>query len=236
VGRRLGLAVLFGAGLAATLTAWGVLIALIGGFLPFREAARYLSIAGGAVCYTLGLWTLGLVRFRLPAGSAQLPRALRNRSDYVQTFALGLLLGNMGMCCPDPVFLSLIPFLAASGDVVSGGSLAAAYGLGRATPLVAMVALTSYGVDALQLAVRHKERFDRALGWGLVATGTFMLVGYSGITRVELAAVLLMTAPALVFHVRSRSSLVRTGAWMAATAGATVLGLRLILFMLVNLP
>ena len=51
------------------------------------------------------------------------------------------------------------------------------------------------GVDALQLAVRHKERFDRALAWGLVAIGTFTMYGYSGVSYDRLLALTLMMVP-----------------------------------------
>lgn len=227
---------LFGAGLTVTLTVWGVVIAGAGGFLGLREVARYLSLAGGAVAYVLGLWTLALVRFPLPSGSARLPAALRGRSEYLGALTMGLLLGNMGLCCPDPVFLSMIPFIAARGGAVDGGALAAAYGLGRATPLVGMVVLASAGVDSLQLAVRYKQSFDRALGWGLVAIGTLMLYGYSSVSHGELLAVLLMAAPVLAYHVKAGSSSLRLGAWLSATVFGTLVTLRVIYLVLVNLP
>jgi cytochrome c-type biogenesis protein len=235
-GRGIALALLFGAGLTVTLTVWGLVIAGIGGFFGLREVARYLSIVGGAVAYILGLWTLRLVRFPLPSGSAQLPAALNRRSEYLGAFVLGLLLGNMGLCCPDPVFLSMIPFIAARGNIADGGLMAAAYGLGRATPLVGLVALASAGVDAFQLAARRKQAFDRVVGWGLVATGTFMLYGYSGVSHESLLAVILMMAPVLAYHVKARSSLQRATAWLAATVVGTLAGMRLVYLMLVNLP
>ena len=235
-GRGVALALLFGAGLTLTLTLWGVAIAGLGEFLGLREVARYFSIAGGAVAYVLGLWTLALVRFPLPAGGAELPAALRGRSEYLGAFVLGLLLGNMGLCCPDPVFLSMIPFIAARADLADGGILAAAYGFGRATPLVVIVMLASAGVDALQLAGRHKPAFDRAIGWGLVAIGTLMLYGYSGVSSERLLAVLLMIAPVLAYHIKAGSSLPRAAAWLAATVVGTLAGVRVVYWVLVNLP
>jgi cytochrome c-type biogenesis protein len=226
----------FGAGLTLTLTFWGVVVAGAGGFFGLREVARYLSLAGGAVAYVLGLWMLALVRFPLPSGSVQLPSSLHRRSDALAAFVLGLLLGNMGLCCPDPVFLSLIPFIAASGDLTDGALLAAAYGLGRATPLVAFVLLASAGVDALRLATDHKPRFDRALGWGLVAIGTLMLYGYSSVAQPGVLAVLLMIAPVLAYHRMKRSPWPHAAAWLAATVVATILGLQVVYLVLVNLP
>lgn len=235
-GRAGALALLFAIGLTVTLTVWGVVIAGVGGFFGLREIARYLSLAGGAVAYLLGLWTLGLIRFWLPSGTAQLPAPLRGRSEYVGALALGLLLGNMGLCCPDPVFLSMIPVIAARGEMTDGGILAAAYGLGRATPLAGMVVLASLGVNTLQLAARHKQVFDRALGWGLVAIGTLMLYGYSDVTHGQLLAVSLMSLPALAYHVKANVSARRASVWLAATVFGTLAGVRLVRLILLNLP
>jgi cytochrome c-type biogenesis protein len=235
-GRGIALALLFGLGLTLTLTMWGAVIATVGGFFGFREFARYLSIAGGAVAYVLGLWTLALVRFPLPSGSARLPARMAGRSEYIGALLLGLLFGNMGLCCPDPVFLSMMPFMAASGSAANGGVMAAAYGLGRATPLVVLVVLARTGVNAVSLAARHKQAFDRAIGWGLVAIGTLMLYGYGGVPQGLLLAEVLMTAPVLAYHLKARSSLVRTFVWLSATALATLAGLRIVFWILLNLP
>jgi cytochrome c-type biogenesis protein len=234
--RGAALALVFGAGLTVTQTLWGVAIGAVGEAFGLREVARYLSLAGGGVAYLFGLSMLGLVSIPLPSGAGWMPSGVRGRSEFLSAFGMGLLLGNAGMCCPDPVFLSMVPFIAAQGTLADGAMLAAAYGLGRATPLVAIVMLARTGVDALQLAVRHKQRFNQALGWGLVAIGTFTLYGYSGVVHDELMALALMTAPVLAYHVKARSAVPRAAAWVAATAVSTLLGVRAIYWMLVNLP
>ena len=234
--RGVMLALLFGAGLTVTQTLWGVAIAAVGEAFGLREAARYLSLAGGGVAYLFGLSMLGLITIPVPTGTGWMPAGLRGRSESVSAFGMGLLLGNTGLCCPDPVFLSLVPFIAAKGSLADGAVLAAAYGLGRATPLVAIVMLARGGVDALQLAVRHKKRFDRALGWGLVAIGTFTLYGYSGVRHDVLMALALMLAPALAYHIKVRSEVPRAAAWLAVTAASTLVGVRAMYWVLVNLP
>ncbi len=234
--RGVALALLFGAGLTVTQTLWGVVIGGVGGVFGLSEVARYLSLAGGAVAYAFGLSMLGLVSLPVPSGTAWTPSGLKNRSEYVGAFSMGLLLGNAGMCCPDPVFLSLVPFIAARGELADGAILAGAYGLGRATPLVAIVILARGGVDALQLVVRHKRTFDRTLAWGLLATGTFIVYGYSGFAYDRLLAVTLMLVPVVVYHVKNGSALPRTAAWAAAAAIGTLVGVRLMYWVLVNLP
>ena len=230
------MALLFGGGLTTTLTLWGVIIAAVGGFFGFREVARYLSIAGGLVTYVLGLWTLALVRFPLPSGTAKLPQAFRKRSEFLGAFLLGLLFGNMGLCCPDPVFLSMIPFIASHGDIANGGIMAASYGLGRGTPLVGLVVLASAGVDSLRLVAQHKRAFDQILGWGLVAIGTVMVSGYSGLSHDRLVAVVSMTVPVFAYHLKIRSSAQRAAMWLAATLVGTIVGMQIMYWGLVNLP
>jgi cytochrome c-type biogenesis protein len=170
-GRGLVLATLFGLGLTITQTVWGIAIAAVGDLFGLREVARYLSLMGGVAAYVFGLWTLALVRFPVPVIALRFPMAVRSRSEHVNALFMGLVLGNTGFCCPDPVFLSIVPFIAARGELAHGAVLAAAYGLGRATPLIAIVILARGGVDALEIVIRHKQTFDRALGGRLSPSG-----------------------------------------------------------------
>jgi cytochrome c-type biogenesis protein len=234
--RGLVLALLFGLGLTITQTAWGIAIAAIGDLFGLREIARYLSLLGGVAAYVFGLWTLALVSFPMPASAPWFPRVITTRSEHANALGMGLLLGNTGLCCPDPVFLSIIPFIAARGEVATGAMLAAAYGLGRATPLVAIVLLARTGVDALQIVVRHKQRLDHALAWALIAVGTFTVYGYSGISHEALFTTSMMVAPVLAYHVKQSSPIYRMAVWTLVTGVGTVVGMRLMYAVLVNLP
>jgi len=234
--RGLVLALLFGLGLTITQTAWGVAIAALGDLFGLREIARYLSLMGGVAAYLFGLWMLALVRFPAPIAAPRLSVALSSRSEHVNALGMGLLLGNTGFCCPDPVFLSIVPFIAARGDLAHGALLAAAYGLGRATPLVAIVMLARGGADALQTVVRHKQAFDRALAWALIAIGTFTVYGYSGISHDLLFTTAMMVVPVLAYHVKHSSPLPRIAAWTLITGVGTIVGMRLMYAVLVNLP
>ena len=234
--RGLVLALLFGLGLTITQTAWGVAIAALGDLFGLREIARYLSLMGGVAAYLFGLWMLALVRFPAPIAAPRLSVALSSRSEHVNALGMGLLLGNTGFCCPDPVFLSIVPFIAARGDLAHGALLAAAYGLGRATPLVVIVMLARGGADALQTVVRHKQAFDRALAWALIAIGTFTVYGYSGISHDLLFTTAMMVVPVLAYHVKHSSPLPRIAAWTLITGVGTIVGMRLMYAVLVNLP
>jgi cytochrome c-type biogenesis protein len=236
-GRGLVLALLFGLGLTITQTLWGVAIAAAGGLFGLSEIARYLSLMGGAAAYVFGLSTLALITLpTVPRLFPQFQLSSPKRSEHANALMMGLLLGNTGFCCPDPVFLSIVPFIAASGDPAHGAMLATAYGLGRATPLVAIVMLARTGVDAMQIVVRHKRTFDRAIGWALIAIGTFIVYGYSGISHDVLFTTTLMIVPVVAYHVKHRSSLARAAAWIAIAGAGTIVGIRAMYALLVNLP
>src|SRR5581483_11936358 len=134
-------------------------------------------------------------------------------SQYVGMFSMGLLLGNTGLCCPDPVFLSMIPMIAAHGAPSYGGLLAAAYGAGRAVPLIAIVMLASAGIDSLRLAARYKDAFDRVIGWSLLAVGAFMLYGYSGVAHEVVLAMVLIGAAVAAYHIKAGAPAWRTMIW-----------------------
>jgi hypothetical protein len=134
----------------------------------------------------------------------------------------------------------MIPFIATGGDIAHGGIMAASYGLGRATPLVGLVVLASIGIDSLKLVTRHKRAFNEIVGWGLVAIGTLMIHGYTGISHDRLLAIALMTAPVLGYHVKLRSSTPRIAPrialWLIATLVSTLAGIQIFYWGLVNLP
>jgi cytochrome c-type biogenesis protein len=216
--RSVALAVLFGAGVAITQTLWGLAFAVVGTMLGLQEVARYVSLAGGVAAYVFGLWTLSLVRFTLPNVGRGFSFSFVGRSRAVSALGMGLLLGNTGLCCPDPVFLSLVPFIAAKGVVGGGGLLAAVYGLGRAVPLVAIVIVARSGVDAMQIVRRHKEVFDRALGWSLVTIGAVAVWGYSTIQQGPAFVAALVTVPVLAYLIKARKISLKTSAEKGFTA------------------
>jgi len=91
-------------------------------------------------------------------------------------------------------------------------------------------------VDALQVVVRHKQAFDRTIGWALIAIGTFIVYGYSGISHEVLFTTSMMVIPVLAYHVKQRAPVARIAVWVAVAVAGTVVGMRLVYAMLVNLP
>ena len=124
--KGLWMAILFGLGLAITITIYGIFIALAGNVIGLDEAAskagvfsKFLFMIGGAIAITFGLSELGLIKFNMPS-FAGTPRFIEIRKDYSKAFFLGLLLGNAGVGCPNPLFYILLGDIAIKGSMITG--------------------------------------------------------------------------------------------------------------------
>ena len=73
---------------------------------------------------------LNLIRLRLPSYSGT-PRFIQERGDYAKGFMMGLLLGNAGVGCPNPLFYWLLIYVAGTGSAEVGAGLGVVHGFGR---------------------------------------------------------------------------------------------------------
>lgn len=175
-GRRgLAMAGLFGAGLVATITAYTSTVAAIGQAASLDAATSAMFGVAGAIAYAFGLSQLGMVELRLPTYSG-VPRFMQGRGDLARSFLMGILLGNAGVGCPNPMFYWLLAHVATVGSVELGASLGAVHGVGRAVPLVLVSALAMLGVDATRRLVGARLRLERLTGATLVALGAFLII------------------------------------------------------------
>ncbi len=170
--KGLFMAVLFGLGMAATLTVYGVVVALLGDYFGLDNFSRAMFFVAGIVAYVFGLTQLNLFRIELP--ELPLPAFIQKKRDYSKAFFMGLLLGNAGVGCPNPAFYVLLLYIATKASVASGGWLGFVHGLGRATPLVFLSILAILGVNAAGWVAQKKDSVDKIMGWGLVAVGVFI--------------------------------------------------------------
>src|SRR3989338_1728374 len=135
-GRKgLWMAILFGLGLIITLAVYGAVVGLMGKYIGLDNATRIMYSLAGIVSLIFGLSELKLIRFNLPS-YAGMPQFIQKQGDYIKVFLLGLLLGNAGVGCPNPITYVVLVFAATTGNWLKGALLMAMNGFGRAIPLL----------------------------------------------------------------------------------------------------
>ena len=173
------MSLLFGLGIALTLTIYGVIVAVVGDYFGLDNFSRAMFFIAGIVAYTFGLTQLQLLKIHLP--ELPLPKFIQKQKDYSKAFFMGILLGNAGVGCPNPAFYVLLLYIATRASVFSGGSLGFVHGLGRATPLIFLSILAILGVNATKWVAAKKDAIERIMGWGLILVGVFIFsVGLFG--------------------------------------------------------
>ena len=169
------MALLFGAGLTGTIAVYGMGASVLGGTVGLDNASLYMFLAAGLAAFVFGLSQLGLVRLRLPSYSGT-PRLIQERGDYLKALFMGLLLGNAGVGCPNPLFYWLLIYAAGTGSAEIGASLGAVHGLGRAVPLVLLSVLAVMGINASRGLAANRIRIEKASGWMLIIIGSFLII------------------------------------------------------------
>lgn len=173
--KGLFMAVLFGSGLVITLTTYGIVISQIGKVFGLDRATMIMYFIAGTAAFTFGLSELKLLRFTLPAYTST-PDFIHKQSDYLKSFFLGLFLGNAGVGCPNPAFYVLLTYIAGTGSILTGASLGAIHGIGRALPLIFFSILGILGINTIESLNRKRVSIERILGWALVVIGAFLIV------------------------------------------------------------
>lgn len=169
------MALLFGTGLAITITAYGVAMAYAGKIFGVAAATPLLLTIAGFAAYIFGLSALGIVHVRLPFAASAMPRSLQARSAYVKSFFLGLLLGNAGIGCPNPLFYVLLLYIAGTANIASGALLDFIHGIGRALPIVLFAILAMFGIQTTSALSEKRFSIEKVTAWILIVIGTFLI-------------------------------------------------------------
>jgi len=169
------MALLFGVGLTITITFYGFGIGALGQTADLDQISVYMFLIAGIAAFIFGLSQLKLFEIKLPSYSGT-PRFIQNRGDYSKSFFMGLLLGNAGVGCPNPMFYWLLIYVAGSGSVEIGASLGAVHGIGRAIPLILLSVLAIMGVNATKGITLNRQRIENVTGWMLIVIGTFLII------------------------------------------------------------
>ncbi len=166
---------LFGLGLTITLAVYGAVVALIGVYLGLDVATRVMYSLAGIASLIFGLSELELIKFHMPSYMG-LPKFIQKQGDYFKVFLLGLLLGNAGVGCPNPITYVVLTFAATTGDWLRGAGLMAVNGLGRVTPLLLLAVLGILGVNATTWLGQRIGAIKKFTAWALIVLGSFILL------------------------------------------------------------
>lgn len=173
--KGLGMALLFGAGLTITISFYGIGIGALGHSADLDQISSYMFLIAGIAAFIFGMSQLKLLELKLPAYSGT-PSFIQKRGDYSKSFFMGLLLGNAGVGCPNPMFYWLLIYIAGTGSVEIGASLGAVHGVGRAIPLILLSILAIVGVNATKGITANREKIEKLTGWMLIVIGAFLII------------------------------------------------------------
>lgn len=173
--KGLSMAMLFGAGLTITISFYGFGIGALGQTADLDHISVYMFLIAGIAAFLFGLSQLKLFELKLPTYSGT-PKFIQNRGDYSKSFFMGLLLGNAGVGCPNPMFYWLLIYIAGTGNMEIGASLGAVHGVGRAIPLILLSVLAIIGVNATKGITTNRIAIEKLTGWMLIVIGAFLII------------------------------------------------------------
>lgn len=172
--KGLWMSILFGLGLIITLSVYGAVVGVLGKYLGLDTATRIMYSIAGIAALIFGLSELKLIKFELPS-YAGMPKFIQERGDYLKVFLLGLLLGNAGVGCPNPVTYVVLSFAATTGNWLQGAFLMAINGLGRVMPLILLTILGILGINSISWLTKRVDSIRKFTAWALVVLGSFIL-------------------------------------------------------------
>ena len=173
--KGLSMALLFGVGLAITITLYGFGVALLGQTASLDQISTVMFLIAGIAAFVFGLSQLKLIKLKMPAYSGT-PKFIQNRGEYSKSFFMGLLLGNAGVGCPNPLFYWLLIYIAGTGSIEIGASLGVIHGVGRAIPLIFMSVLAILGINATKGLTAKRISIEKATGFMLIIIGAFLII------------------------------------------------------------
>ena len=169
------MALLFGLGLTITISLYGMAMAYVGQIFGISAATPWLLMIAGLAAYLFGLSELGVFHLRLPFAANIMPRSLQQKGDYTKSLFLGLLLGNAGIGCPNPLFYVLLFYIAGTADVGAGALLGFIHGTGRAFPVILLTILAMFGFSATKVLSEKRFAIERFTAWLLIIIGAFLI-------------------------------------------------------------
>jgi len=173
--KGLSMALLFSLGLVITITSYGIAIAALGQSASLDQISTIMFLIAGVAAFIFGLSQLKIISLKMPSYSGT-PNFIQKRGEYAKSFFMGLLLGNAGVGCPNPLFYWLLIYIAGTGSLEIGASVGIVHGVGRAIPLILMSVLAIIGINATKSLTVKRASIERASGWMLIIIGTFLII------------------------------------------------------------
>jgi len=173
--KELSMALLFSLGLVITITSYGIAIAALGQSASLDQISTIMFLIAGIAAFVFGLSQLKIISLKMPSYSGT-PNFIQKRGEYAKSFFMGLLLGNAGVGCPNPLFYWLLIYIAGTGSLEIGASVGIVHGVGRAIPLILMSVLAIIGINATKSLTVKRASIERASGWMLIIIGTFLII------------------------------------------------------------
>ncbi|MEX0940835.1 MAG: cytochrome c biogenesis protein CcdA [Candidatus Babeliales bacterium] len=169
------MALLFGLGISITIMFYGILMALLGNILGIKGLTPWIVLISGLAAYIFGLSEFSFFPLQIPFAATILPKRFQQKGDYIRSFLLGLLLGNAGVGCPNPLFYVLLFYISGTANVLAGSSLGFIHGVGRALPIIFLTILAMFGIQATKPLVQYRFAIKNLSAWFLILIGTFLI-------------------------------------------------------------
>ncbi len=177
------MALFFGAGMLITSTVYEAALIYAGGAMDVLMATVIAVIVGGGWVYVLGLSEIGLVKMNIPG----LSHTAQKHADYLKVFLMGFSLASVTFWFQNPIFYFLHMGIKDTVGAFTGGSIAIAYDLGKAT---ALIFITTLGIIIINATSGIKKviikpdigSVTKVTDWGLLFVGAFLLT-FGGLFR-----------------------------------------------------
>lgn len=179
--KGISMALAFGAGVAFTLSIYGIAAAVLGGLAlgtlgtNLETLKNWVYFGAGIFSLIFALSEIGLMNFHMPTYSGAAPAFIQKRQEVLKAFFLGAFLGNVGVGCPHPATPLLLIEVATSGNVLYGWTMFLIHAIGRVLPLLLLAFLAILGVNGLNWLMARKDAVERATGWAMVFVAGFIL-------------------------------------------------------------
>jgi cytochrome c-type biogenesis protein len=173
--KGLAIALLFGGGMTTMITLYGLALAFLGKTTGLSDVSTALMMIAGIISFIFGLNRLKLIDIKLPSYSGT-PKFFQGRSEYSKAGLMGLLVGNAGVGCTNPLFYIMLIYIMSTGNPEIGASLGFVHGIGRAIPLILVAVLAIVGFNPTRTLVSKRTQIEKVSGFVMIALGAFLII------------------------------------------------------------